>query len=233
MVYNEIDSIPQGNDNDHFNAESDLKESLLNRDTSMVSSPKIDSLLKEFSGELAHIDSLPPGTGEADFDPDDDIRLVEKLLYDNSSPRPPEELNYEIPDAIIESFSPSPIPVEDSDSLILFLINDTILSLPPKVFLNHDRSLSDINDLKIMVKVFDLGIYKKNSSPTYVEALTCDDRALSFASHMLPEFFVPYFTLSTDCPDYEDSRAHGFFHRSLDLLSFACLFMGIRYAKSC
>ncbi|GJW38540.1 hypothetical protein Tco_0064385 [Tanacetum coccineum] len=39
----------------HFNEESDLIESLLNRDTLMVSSPKIDSLLKEFSDELAHI----------------------------------------------------------------------------------------------------------------------------------------------------------------------------------
>ncbi|GKC37749.1 hypothetical protein Tco_1050133 [Tanacetum coccineum] len=117
-LYNETDSIPQGNDNDHFNAESDLIESLLNRDTSMVSSPKIDSLLEEFSGELAHIDSIPLGIDEADFDPEDDIRLVEKLLYDNSSPRAPEELNSEISDAIIESFSPSPIPVEDSDSLI-------------------------------------------------------------------------------------------------------------------
>ncbi|GKD86519.1 hypothetical protein Tco_1357673, partial [Tanacetum coccineum] len=117
-LYNEIDSIPQGNDNDHFNVESDLLESLLNRDTSMVSSPKIGSLLEEFSDELAHIDLIPPRIDEVNFDPEDDIRLVEKFLYDNSSPRPSEELNSEISDAIIESFSSSPIPVEDSDSLI-------------------------------------------------------------------------------------------------------------------
>ncbi|GJU62247.1 hypothetical protein Tco_1244082 [Tanacetum coccineum] len=30
-----------------------------------------------------------------DFDPEEEIRLVEKLLYDNSSPRPPEEFNSE------------------------------------------------------------------------------------------------------------------------------------------
>ncbi|GJS23005.1 reverse transcriptase domain-containing protein [Tanacetum coccineum] len=35
-----------------------------------------------------------------------------------------------------------------------------------------------------------------------------------------------------DCPDYEDSRARGFVHRSLELLSFACLYMGIRYPRS-
>nr|GEY18129.1 hypothetical protein [Tanacetum cinerariifolium] len=71
----------------HFNAESDLIESLLNRDTSIVSSPKFDSLLEDFSGELAHIDLISREIDEADFDPEEEIRLVKKLLYDNSSPR--------------------------------------------------------------------------------------------------------------------------------------------------
>ncbi|GJU00941.1 hypothetical protein Tco_1111279 [Tanacetum coccineum] len=101
-----------------FNAESDLIESLLNQDSLIISSPKIDSLLEEFSGELAHIDLIPPGINEAEFDPEEDIHLVEKLLYDNSSPRPLKEFNSEYSDAIIESFSPSPIPVEDIDSLM-------------------------------------------------------------------------------------------------------------------
>ncbi|GKE16855.1 hypothetical protein Tco_1424432, partial [Tanacetum coccineum] len=57
----------------HFNAESDLIESLLNRDTLMVSSPKIDSLLEEFSGKLTHINLIPPGIDETDFDPEEDI----------------------------------------------------------------------------------------------------------------------------------------------------------------
>ncbi|GKF94464.1 hypothetical protein Tco_0284164, partial [Tanacetum coccineum] len=92
----------------HFNVESDLIESLLNRDTLIISAHKFDSLLEEFSGELAYIDLIPPGINEADFDHEEDIRLVERLLYDNSSPRPLEEFNS---DAIIESFSPFPIPV--------------------------------------------------------------------------------------------------------------------------
>ncbi|GJW54791.1 hypothetical protein Tco_0098876 [Tanacetum coccineum] len=33
-------------------------------------------------------------------------------------------------------------------------------------------------------------------------------------------------------PDYEDFRARGFVHRSLDLQSFACLYMEIRYPRS-
>ncbi|GJT52079.1 hypothetical protein Tco_0978236 [Tanacetum coccineum] len=42
----------------HFNAESDLIESLLNQDTSIISSHKFDSLIEEFSDELAHIDLI-------------------------------------------------------------------------------------------------------------------------------------------------------------------------------
>ncbi|GJZ69945.1 hypothetical protein Tco_0633495, partial [Tanacetum coccineum] len=78
----------------HFNAESDLIESLLNKNT-VITSPKIDFLLEEFAGELALINPIPPGIAETNFDPKEDIRLIKKLLYDNSSPRPPEELNSE------------------------------------------------------------------------------------------------------------------------------------------
>ncbi|GKC63238.1 hypothetical protein Tco_1095836 [Tanacetum coccineum] len=70
----------------HFNVESDLIESLLNQDTSIVSSPKFDSFHEEFSGELAHINLISPEIDEADFDLEEEIRLVKKLLYDNSSP---------------------------------------------------------------------------------------------------------------------------------------------------
>nr|GFB92590.1 hypothetical protein [Tanacetum cinerariifolium] len=53
---------------------------------------------------------------EAYFDLEEEIRLVENLLYDNSSPRPPKELNAKIADTILESLPPFPILVEDSDS---------------------------------------------------------------------------------------------------------------------
>nr|GFD27418.1 hypothetical protein [Tanacetum cinerariifolium] len=76
-----------------------LLESLLNRDTLMASSPKFYSLLEEFSDELAHTDLIPPGINEAYCDPEEEICLIEKLLYDNSSLRPPEEINSENSDA--------------------------------------------------------------------------------------------------------------------------------------
>ncbi|GJW64957.1 hypothetical protein Tco_0116841 [Tanacetum coccineum] len=88
-------------------------------------SPKIDPILEEFADELALINQIPLGIAGADFDPEGDIHLIEKLSYDNSTPRPSEELNSE---DIIEFFSLFPIPVEDSD---FFLEKtETFLSLP-------------------------------------------------------------------------------------------------------
>ncbi|GJW15633.1 hypothetical protein Tco_0019766 [Tanacetum coccineum] len=69
-------------DKKHFDAESDLMESLINKETPIVYSPKIDSLLEEFSGELAPI---PQGIHEDDFDPEEDIRLDDQLFYDDTS----------------------------------------------------------------------------------------------------------------------------------------------------
>nr|GEZ96358.1 hypothetical protein [Tanacetum cinerariifolium] len=97
-LYNEVledlDLILPGNENDHFNAESSLIESLLNKD-SVITYPKIDFLLEEFAGELALINPIPPGIAKTNFDPKENIRLIKKLLYDNLSPRPPEGLNSE------------------------------------------------------------------------------------------------------------------------------------------
>nr|GFA42303.1 hypothetical protein [Tanacetum cinerariifolium] len=91
-----------------FNVKSDFVESLLNRDTFIDFSSKFD-----FSGELAHIKTEIP---KSDFDFEEEIRLIENLMYDNSSPRPPEELNAEIADTIIESIPLLPIPVQDGNS---------------------------------------------------------------------------------------------------------------------
>nr|GEZ74189.1 hypothetical protein [Tanacetum cinerariifolium] len=97
--------------------ESDLIESMLNHDSSIIpSSLKIDSLLDEFAGELTFPKSIPPGIDETDYYSEEDIRLIERLLYDNSSPRPPEGFVSENSNTKIESFSPFPIPNEDSDS---------------------------------------------------------------------------------------------------------------------
>nr|GEV97922.1 hypothetical protein [Tanacetum cinerariifolium] len=128
---------------------------------------------EEFSGELAHTDLIPPGINEANCDPEEDIHLIERLMYDNSSPRPPKDFNSENFDVIIESFSPSHIPVVDSNPFMeeidLFLASDG--SIPPGIdsdyldsegdnrFLerllhNDPIPLPDILDFSNVVRVF-------------------------------------------------------------------------------
>nr|GEU79306.1 hypothetical protein [Tanacetum cinerariifolium] len=109
----------------HFNVESDLIESLLNHDSLIISSSlKIDYLFDEFAGELILLKSIPSGTDETDCNPKEEIRLIMILLYDNSSPRPPKEFISKNSDAAIESFSSSPIPIEDK------LLSNDSFSLP-------------------------------------------------------------------------------------------------------
>nr|GEW72928.1 hypothetical protein [Tanacetum cinerariifolium] len=77
----------------------------------------------------------------------------------------------------------------DSEGEVLYLesllSDDTTPNLPPKVFLDHDqRSLSDINDLNIMVRVFDPEIPKKFFSPTYV-SLPFKDRHYLFLRYVI------------------------------------------------
>nr|GEY28187.1 hypothetical protein [Tanacetum cinerariifolium] len=59
-----------------------------------------------------------PLIDEPDCDFEEDIHLIEKLLYDNSSPRPLKEFVSTNFDTKIGSFSPSPIPIKDSDSFM-------------------------------------------------------------------------------------------------------------------
>nr|GEY89623.1 hypothetical protein [Tanacetum cinerariifolium] len=108
----------------HFNAESDLIEYMLNHDFWIISSSKIDFLFDEFAGELTLLKSIPPGINETDCDAEEETHFIKRLLYDNLSPRPPKEFVSENYDAAIESFSPSPIPVEDSENDSLSLLEN-------------------------------------------------------------------------------------------------------------
>nr|GEU36969.1 hypothetical protein [Tanacetum cinerariifolium] len=150
----------------YFNAESNLLESLLNRDNLIDSSLKFDYLLKELSGELAHIDPIPSGIEEADFDLEEEIRLVENLLYDNSSPRSLNKLNAEIADTIPESLFPSPISVKDSDSQMeeidLFLATDDLM--PPGIENENYDSEGDIHFLEELLSDDPLPLPENESS---------------------------------------------------------------------
>nr|GEY56443.1 hypothetical protein [Tanacetum cinerariifolium] len=121
-------------------------KSLRTHDSSLPISSKIDSLLDEFAGELALLKSILSGIDETDCDFEEDIRLIEKLLYDNTSPRPPEEFLYANSDATSESFSPSLILFKDNDSLMeeidLFCTLDYLI--PPGIVDKYYDSKRDI-----------------------------------------------------------------------------------------
>nr|GEW55687.1 hypothetical protein [Tanacetum cinerariifolium] len=98
----------------------------------------------EFAGELTLLKSIPPGIDETDCDFEEDIRLIEKLLYDNSSPRSPEEFVSANFDAKIKSFSPSPILDCDSERDILIpkdLPSNNSLSFADKESFHFDIPL--------------------------------------------------------------------------------------------
>nr|GEW86434.1 hypothetical protein [Tanacetum cinerariifolium] len=94
----------------------------------------------------------------------------------------------------------------DSEGDIIYLgsllTNETIPSLPSKVFLDHDmKSLKDesvIDDSKNMVKVFDLGIHEKIVSPTYV-SLPFTDHHYLFFTYVI-QYFLPRFTYPVESP---------------------------------
>nr|GEW57477.1 hypothetical protein [Tanacetum cinerariifolium] len=92
--------------------------SAITPDEPVLSTEEPDNSLNEFVGELTLLKSISPRIDESDCDFEEDIRLIEKLLYDNSSLHPLEEFVFVNSDAAIKSFSPSPIFVKDSDSLM-------------------------------------------------------------------------------------------------------------------
>ncbi|GJU01415.1 hypothetical protein Tco_1111753 [Tanacetum coccineum] len=244
-----------------------------------------DSLLEEFADELALLDPFPPGIGDADFDPEGDILLLEKLLNDDpSSPLPPKELNFEELKMIkssIDDFPPLDVLGGNfvTFSNPLFDANDDFTSSddesPPeadvpeenfKIYSNplfefdEEYISSDVNPLfnEVLEDIESEDSYVSNHDEpallvtpfsdanedecfdpggdideidTFLDINVEDDYHDSegdiiYLENLLNNDTIPYLP-PEDCPDYEDSRTRGFVHRSLDLLSFACLYMGI------
>nr|GEU61444.1 hypothetical protein [Tanacetum cinerariifolium] len=142
----EEEIIPIKIDQHHDNAEP-------THDSSLIISSKIDSLLDEFA----------------------DIRLIERLLYDNSSSHPPEEFVSENSDAEIESFSPSPIPVEDSDSRMeeIDLSFNPDEPMPPGIEEDDDDSERDILILEELPSNYSLSLHANESFHFDIPSFFC------------------------------------------------------------
>nr|GEX03075.1 hypothetical protein [Tanacetum cinerariifolium] len=210
-------------DTHHFNAESGLIKSLLNQDSSIISSSlKIDSLLDEFASELILFKSIPPGIDETDCDLEEEIHLIEKLLYDNSSLRPPEEFISENSGAAIESFSPSPIPIEDSNSFMeeidLSLTPDD--SMPPSIESDDYDSEMDMLILEVFLSNGSLSLHENESldfdipSSSRPSAKPPDDDEIKLNSRILTvkvvgdisEHYVPLPRLLPTQPTHDSNQ---------------------------
>ncbi|GKE16711.1 hypothetical protein Tco_1424288, partial [Tanacetum coccineum] len=150
-IFDNICDVPSC-DKKHFDAESDLMESLLNRDTSIVYSPKIDSFPEEFAGELALI---PTRINKAGFNQEEDIRRVEKLL--NNSP-PLDVLNDHFE---IFSYSNDDYTSSDVDS---FEDIDYVEASPPDSEL---VSLEEVEDVILQTRSGSTTTHTENSLPEY------------------------------------------------------------------
>nr|GEW32231.1 putative reverse transcriptase domain-containing protein [Tanacetum cinerariifolium] len=152
--------IPMKIDHHPFNAESDLIESMPNHDSSIIISSKIDSLFNEFASELTLLKSIPLGIDETNCYPEKEIHFTKRLLYDNSSPRPPEEFVYENSNVDIESFSASPIPIKDSDSRMkeIDLSFNPDDPMPPVIEEDDDEFERDIPILKELLVDYSLSL---------------------------------------------------------------------------
>nr|GFB93614.1 hypothetical protein [Tanacetum cinerariifolium] len=123
-------------------------------DDQSLSDEDIDSLFDEFAVKLTLLKSIPQGIDETDCHLEKEICLTKRLLYDNSSPRPPEEIVFDNSNANIESFSPSPIPNEDSDSHMeeIYLSFNLDDPMPPGI---EDDDYNSGRDILILEKLLD------------------------------------------------------------------------------
>nr|GEV12561.1 hypothetical protein [Tanacetum cinerariifolium] len=121
---------------------------------------------KIYSSPLFDEEIVSTKIEEADLDLEKEIRLVENLLYNNSSSRPPKELNAEIADTILKSLSPSHILVEDSkpqiEEIDLFLATDDLM--PPGIENDDYDSEGDIHFVEELLSDDPLPIPENKSS---------------------------------------------------------------------
>ncbi|GKA18083.1 reverse transcriptase domain-containing protein [Tanacetum coccineum] len=90
-----------------------------------------DFILEEIKACLTN-DSIPPGIDDADFDPEGDLLLLEKLLNDDpSSPLPPKELHFEELKTIKSSIDDPPeLELKDLPSHLEYAFLEATNKLP-------------------------------------------------------------------------------------------------------
>nr|GEU60716.1 reverse transcriptase domain-containing protein [Tanacetum cinerariifolium] len=244
-----LDPIPPGKEDNNFDFKVDLREIefLLNQDPSTESNIEtIDPILEKFTDE-PNLDYLPPP--REDDDEDDDLFDLKsdndewkKLLYGDCC----KDINSEKAknkDSKVKSLVVEDHIVESNDLLPLLLDNDLNLSMESSESSENaylSLSLSENKDKVFNPCILILGgthILKDESKDKDLrdkDLILEDHNFLSISSNKELMSFLELTVIETllsfssenedkDCPDFEDPRAHGFVHRSLELLSLACL----------
>ncbi|GJR76852.1 hypothetical protein Tco_0089217 [Tanacetum coccineum] len=142
-------------DNDHFDAEFGLINSLLSRDI-LMTSPKIDFLLEEFASELDLIDPILPGIDEDNFDEEEGEIDIDILQIEDEILRE-KLLNVNLLIDKIEALNHTPsIPFVSLSSFLysrdIIFLNDLLNDDPiPK----YERFTFDIEPDTPVIKKFD------------------------------------------------------------------------------
>ncbi|GJS40629.1 hypothetical protein Tco_0565672 [Tanacetum coccineum] len=140
-------------------------------DASIIS--MIDSLVEQFSGELAHNDLIPPGINEADFDLEEDIRFIERLEeidifsgLDDSIPPGIESDDFDSKDDDNSTFLPEfesfHVDYPDSGNSTIDVVEDIPVDVP-NIFPTHPALQMDFD---FIPSHNDLGSNLNDSSPS-------------------------------------------------------------------
>nr|GFB46305.1 hypothetical protein [Tanacetum cinerariifolium] len=147
---------------------TELVDSLIMEDEHLNTIPatELDEFIKSCVEKLVPNPSKSNGKNSCDVPAgfttfsNKEIRLTKRLLYDNSFPRPPEEIVSDISNADIESFSPSPIPNKDGDPLMeeidLYFNSDD--PMPSGIKEDDDDSERDIPILEELLDNYSLSL---------------------------------------------------------------------------
>ncbi|GJR59065.1 hypothetical protein Tco_1501227 [Tanacetum coccineum] len=240
----------------HYGFDCPPRDSLImgDEDLSTIPEKESDKVIKSSVEDLVQIPSESEDTSESDNVPKDNVKIYSNPLFEFDDEYISSDVNplfnkiledIESEDSYVSKLDEPDLLVtplsklnedEWGDILLLekLLNNDPTSPLPPK-----ELNFEELKVIKYDVSTdFEDDYYDSEGDIIYLESLLIKDTI----HNLPPEVFLDHDPRSLkdeldkddlknivkDCPDYEDSRARGFVHRSLDLQSIACLYMGIR-----
>nr|GEY70990.1 hypothetical protein [Tanacetum cinerariifolium] len=222
----------------HLNVESDLIETLLNQDSSIISSSKIDSLLDEFAGKLNLLKSIPPGIDEADCDLEEEIRIIEKfnslrdeidlsLTLDDSMPPGIKDDDYDSEGDILEELlSNDSLSLPENDEIDLSLTLDD--SMPPGIKEDDYDSEGDILILEEFLSNDCLSLFENESFHFDIPSSPRPPAKPPDDDDIEPNLKI--LIVKVEFLDFEDSCS--WFCPSITGTSLPQLHLGIKYPKS-